>query len=197
MRVKELYTNANLGIFKILSSYNYTFLPSTESDLITALDNMYYYGYSGEKNIAPVYFNIRHLYDLDPDQDQKTMNNLASIINVMYSAKWNKLYNAMVESYNAISNYDMEQVETPDLENASTTENNTFGFDSTSTDGEPRDKKSYVNTTTGTNTTTKVGRDGRVTAQKLLEQELNVRKNLFYELLFKDIDSILALKIYL
>ena len=144
--------------------------------------------------------NFSILSDLslsDIEINTLVLTDVSNSIALVYGDKWEKLYNSMVvASYDALNNYDITEVETPDLTTENTTEDNTFGFDSTSVDGEPKDKRSYVSETTGTNTTERAGRDGKVTAQKLLEQEIAVRENLFYEILFSDVDSMLALKIY-
>ena len=198
--VIDTYINEASGIFKLLSSNNYPFLPADNPTQAIKLDILYYNQHSGDKLLAPYYFRLYNQQQEGHTQAETNAIVMAMISNsiaLLYADKWNKLYNSLVTAtYNALANYDIEEEETPDIEVSNTTRDNVYGFDDTSEDGVEKDLKTYVSNTTGTNTKTKTGRDGRVTAQKLLEQELNIRKNLFYEILFSDIDSILALKIY-
>ena len=200
-RVSDTYKSDTVGIFKLLQTNDFNFLPSEETDLPIKLDTMYYYQHSGSKLLAPFYYKLYEKY-YDESYTEEEINALvmtamANSIAIMYGDKWEKLYTSLVASnYDALSNYDITEVETPDLTTENTTDDSTYGFDSTAEDGEPKDKRVYVSEVTGMNTKERTGRDGKVTAQKMLEQELAVRENLFYEILFSDIDSMLALKIY-
>lgn len=200
-RVSDTYLNENYGIFKLLQTNNWDFLPTDNNSLPVKLDLIYYYQHSGDKLLAPFYLKLYKIYDdghhTEDEINAIVMTNIANSVALMYGDKWQKLYTSLVSAeYNALGNYDITEIETPDLTTENTTNDSVYGFDSTDPDGEPKDKRSYVSEVTGTNTKERSGRDGRVTAQKLLEQELAVRKNLFYEILFSDIDSMLALKIY-
>ena len=200
-RVSDTYLSESVGIFKLLQANDFDFLPTEETSLPVKLDLIYYYQHSGNKRLAPYYFRLYKSYDdgtrTEAEINALVMANIANSVALLYGDKWTKLYNSLVVAqYDAINNYDITEVETPDLTTETTTQDNTYGFDSTAEDGEPRDRRSLVSTETGENTKTRVGRDGRVTPQKLLEQELVVRENLFYDILFSDIDSMLALKIY-
>lgn len=53
-----------------------------------------------------------------------------------------------------------------------------------------------TNAETGTDTLTRKGNIGVTSSQQLLESEFEVRKHDFYEMIYRDIDSILCLKIY-
>lgn len=200
-RVSDTYLSENVGIFKLLWTQGFSFLPVEDTSLPVKLDLIYYYQHSGNKRLAPYYYKLYKLYDdgtrTEAEINGLCMNAIMNSIATIYGDKWEKLYSSLVVAqYDAINNYDITEVETPDLTTENTTRDNTYGFDTVSEDGEPRDYRSYVSEETGTNTKTRVGRDGRVTPQKLLEQELVVRENLFYEILFSDIDSMIALKIY-
>lgn len=157
------------------------------------LDFTYVNQHSGEKLISPFLDKIINLYNDNVDISNKILN----AIGIYFKDKWQKLYTSLVTaSYDALENYNLTEVETPDLETVNSTRDNVYGFDDESEEGVKKDFKEFVSDVSGTNTKEKTGRDGRVTAQKLLEQEINIRKNLFYEMLFSDLDSILALKIY-
>lgn len=200
-RVEDTYLSQSVGIFKLLQSNDFPFLPAEDDDIPTKLDTLYYYQHSGSKLLAPFYHKMYKIYKTDLVTEEEAnalvMTAIANSVALMYGDKWTKLYNSLVvANYNALDNYDVTEIETPDLKTENTTEDNTYGFDTVSEDGEPKDKRSYISEYTGTNTKERTGRDGRVTAQKMLEQELAVRENLFYEILFSDVDSMLALKIY-
>jgi hypothetical protein len=200
-RVNDTYKSEAVGIFKLLQTQDFNFLPSGDNDLPIKLDTMYYYQHSGSKLLAPFYHRLYDKYYDDTKTEAEinalVMTAMANSIAIMYGDKWQKLYTSLVASnYDALSNYDITEVETPDLTTENTTDDSTYGFDTTAENGEPKDKRVYVSEVTGTNTKERTGRDGKVTAQKMLEQELAVRENLFYEILFSDVDSMLALKIY-
>lgn len=200
-RVNDTYKSEDVGIFKLLQTQEFNFLPSDDNDLPIKLDTMYYYQHSGSKLLAPFYHRLYDKYYDDTKTEAEinalVMTAMANSIAIMYGDKWQKLYTSLVASnYDALSNYDITEVETPDLTTENTTDDSTYGFDTTAENGEPKDKRVYVSEVTGTNTKERTGRDGKVTAQKMLEQELAVRENLFYEILFSDVDSMLALKIY-
>lgn len=200
-RVNDTYKSEAVGIFKLLQTQDFNFLPSEDDDLPIKLDTLYYYQHSGSKLLAPFYYKLYDKYydatKTEAEINALVMTAMANSIAIMYGDKWQKLYTSLVaSSYDALSNYDITEVETPDLTTTNTTEDNTYGFDTTAEDGEPKDKRVYVSEETGMNTKERTGRDGKVTAQKMLEQELAVRENLFYEILFSDVDSMLALKIY-
>ena len=182
-RVSDTYLSENVGIFKLLQANDFDFLPLEETSLPVKLDLIYYYQHSGSKILAPFYFKLYQSYDdgtrTEAEINALVMANIANSVALMFGDKWTKLYNSLVVAqYDAINNYDITEVETPDLTTETTTQDNTYGFDSTAEEGEPRDRRSFVSTETGDNTKTRVGRDGRVTPQKLLEQELVVRENL-------------------
>ena len=200
-RVSDTYLSENVGIFKLLQTNNFSFLPTDDNSLPVKLDNLYYYQFSGDKKLSPYYYKLYKIYDngsrTEAEINALVMANTANSVALMFGDKWSKLYTSLVTaSYDALNNYDITEEEEPDLTTEDTIRDNTYGFDTSSEDGEPKDLRSAIRTMTGTNTKTRSGRDGRVTPQKLLEQELVVRENLFYEILFRDIDSILALKIY-
>lgn len=200
-RVNDTYKSEAVGIFKLLQTQDFNFLPSEDNELPIKLDTMYYYQHSGSKLLAPFYHRLYEKYydetKTEAEINALVMTAMANSIAIMYGDKWEKLYTSLVASnYDALSNYDITEVETPDLTTTNTTDDSTYGFDTTAENGEPKDKRVFVSEETGMNTKERTGRDGKVTAQKMLEQELAVRENLFYEILFSDVDSMLALKIY-
>ena len=165
-----------------------------DTSQVQKLDLIYRDFHSGDKCVSPY---VLKTYENSNNTISTANTVIANTLVLLFKDKWDKLYNSLVSaSYEALSNYDITEVETPDITTEDTTQDNTFGFDTESDTGEPKDLRSFTREVTGTNTKERTGRDGRVTAQKLLEQELTVRKNLFYDILFSDLDSILTLRIY-
>lgn len=79
------------------------------------LDVEYYLNHSGQKWISPMF---RKLLDL---QDVNAIQQIAKIIINKFEDKWNKLFEAFIESeYKPLENYSMEEVETPDITKEST-----------------------------------------------------------------------------
>lgn len=138
-------------------------------------------------------------------------NGFGSIIYNRYSIKWKKIWDALNTAYNPLENYSMEEKRTPDLTKTTngtgttSTDSQTgiFGFNSASSnpsgtiDGNQTDTiTDRTETETGTDTTERSGNIGVTTSQQMLQSEFEVRKYDFYKEIYKDIDSILCLKIY-
>lgn len=154
------------------------------------------------------------------DTDTRTLlgnflatNGLVEVIYNRFHEKWVRIYNSFYATYNPIDNYNMLQERTPDLVDttnggvSSTSETNgkRWGFNSTSaTNPRPTDRNDGTSKTTTNSKTTYKGKDtitrkgniGVTTTQQMIESELELRKHDFYEIIFKDIDSILCLEIY-
>lgn len=194
MKISEFYewysSATGKTIFEEMLTWNVAYCTNDNYEI---LDFTYVNQHSGEKLISPFLDKIINLYNDNVDISNRILN----AIGIYFKDKWQKLYTSLVTaSYDALENYNLTEIETPDLETVNSTRDNVYGFDDESEEGVKKDFKEFVSDVSGTNTKEKTGRDGRVTAQKLLEQEINIRKNLFYEMLFSDLDSILALKIY-
>ena len=113
------------------------------------------------------------------------------------------------ETFNSVTDTRTPNLTTSGSANATT---GVFGFngtsakDSATNDGTSSEsvtgtdtnvKTGNIATTeTGTDTTTRKGNIGVTTSQQLIESELELRKHDFYAMIYKDIDSILCLKIY-
>lgn len=138
-------------------------------------------------------------------------NGFGAIIYNRYCTKWKKIWDALNTAYNPLENYSMEEKRTPDLTKTTNgtgstntnTETGIFGFNSPSSnpsgtiDGNQTDTiTDRTETETGTDTTERSGNIGVTTSQQMLQSEFEVRKYDFYKEIYKDIDSILCLKIY-
>lgn len=200
-------------VFTIISDF-------INQDNYVLLDTDYEVGFSADKYISPLLEKIlvQSLSDLGysiEDFMDDSFNDYSSLIplillnygigNILYQRfgeKWKRIYDAMMSQYDPINNYDMEEKRTPNLSTGVTanagSKTGVFGFNGTSAkDSAINDGNSSSTTTlTGTDTLTRKGNIGVTTTQQMITQELELRKNDFYRIIYSDIDSILCLKIY-
>lgn len=194
------------------------------SNLALKLDEMLYLERSGDKIISPY---MRRLIKLQ--EDGKILDYLSSVAKyliVKFNDKWNKVYNAFIESdYNPIENYSMVQEETPNITKETNSKTNTdlktkttegseidtYGFNSsnsvptgeseTNTDVEVTGSKDtnftdVKETETGSRKLTRSGNIGVTTSQQMLQSEIELRKFNFIDMILKDVDSVMCLHIY-
>ena len=101
------------GIFsKIANIQDQPFTWLTSSFALT-LDKDYYLVHSGDKRISIAYDRLLKYEDEEVISD--AMLELAHIIIGKYALTWNKIYSAINTNYSPLENYDMEQIETPDI----------------------------------------------------------------------------------
>lgn len=223
VEISTLFTNGFI-FKKIQSSYSSTFQWLT-SEMAQTLDEKLILEHSGDKKISNYYGRLIALQDDETIQDALQL--VAKNIELTYSDKWNKLYSAMIDSdYNPLENYDMKQVETPDVTKEKTIDVKTkmttsssgdsstgvYGFNSPTSvpttendantevtvEGNNLDNVSHdLETETGTRELTRHGNIGVTTSQQLLEAEVELRnKNNFYKIILNDVSSILCLSVY-
>ena len=192
--IVDIFTDSTAGIFHALkaiaSGDSFEWLDNDEY-----LDIDYYVSHSGEKYASRFYLTM-----IDHNKD---ISYIANIIYNRFSEKWKHIYDAMMLEYNPLENYSMvedENVNT-DITNTSNGSSNVFGFNTQSDDGVPDGKNEVSSTTSGKfddnhRKLTRSGNIGVTTSQQMLESELEIRKNIFIEMVMNDIDSIMCLKIY-
>lgn len=194
------------GIFTELYLHVYNedcpFIPSEQ--FANHLDMDYFVQRSGDKNTSRMF---NKFYDLCHDKFQALVRCLWEI-RIKFLTKWESLYNTMVlSSYNALDNFNKTKNSTrktnTNISNSEESSLNTFGFNTSAVNGVPKEKATVDTTVTGDADDnyiefeqTDSGRDGKFSAQELLEKEIEVKKKNFYEILFKDVDSVLANRIY-
>lgn len=189
------------------TSFIFKNLTITEIPILTdgaTLDTLLYYRYLQSRymnSIAQVFVHKKDgVYELE--QGEYGMDGLTSIIVKQFKDKWIKIYQAMIAEYNPIHNYNMtehEEVNTY-VENTRNVDNNVFGFNTSSTDGVPQSKGTQSDIVDGDKTNnysdhTKSGNIGVTTTQKMLQEELEVRKQRFLDIVMQDIASVICLKI--
>lgn len=191
-QIVDIFTDSTSGIFHalkdIVTGESFEWLDNDEY-----LDITYYVSHSGEKYASRFYLTM-----LEHD---KTISDIAHIIFNKFSDKWKRIYDAIMMEYNPINNYDMVENEKVNSKITSTvgTDNKTYGFGSTT--AAPTDEAASTSTTEGTKDDnyrelTRSGNIGITTSAQLLAGELEVRKNIFIDIVMNDIDTIMCLKLY-
>ena len=183
-------------------------------------------GFSSEKYLSPLAQKYWDKYKADGNLAIEEFGEaVAKIIYNRFADKWKKIYDALMTEYNPLENYSMVEERTPDLtideteneksdvktsrETSASNKykgfnnsepvllNTTDGTEDVETSGAKLDNEVSKKTThTGTETLTRAGNIGVTTSQAMLQAEIEVRKNDFYKLIYKDIDTILCLSVY-
>ena len=187
------------GIFQEIASLSSNpFTDFINSENAKILDDIYYLEHSGDKSISLLY--DRYL-GLEKDEIiNSAISHLAENIVIRFKSKWTKEYEALVSStYNPLHNYDMEEETHRNVNISNESYNNVFGYNTVSENGVPSEKG-------GTSTTgdaddnyeshERRGNIGVTTTQKLIEEELELRKHNFYDMIMNDIDTSLCNPIY-
>lgn len=181
------------------------------------LDFDYFIGHSSDK-----YFSNYFIKFMERSDFSQSINNIADMLAQKFGLKWYKIGQAISTNYKPLENYDMEEIRTPNLtENVTrkqatdvnvhqSTESGIYGFNSTESqptatgDGDTHttgiknnNETEDVKSNTGTESLTRHGNIGVTTSQQMLESEIVLReKHNFVEMIFRDIDSVLCLKVY-
>lgn len=178
-----------------------------------ALDIEYFGNHSGLKESSPL---VEKMTDW-PNDEQLTdveIGRLQQIIINKYSVSWSKLWDAIHTIYDPLENYNMTEKSTPgvvttrkentDINVANTANGNVYGFNSSSavpastsggnsrTTGD-KSKNYSEESKTGFDQLERSGNIGVTTSQQMLEQEINIRKHHFFDIVFADVDTILTI----
>lgn len=188
--------------------------------LVNILDTEYYYNHSGDKLVSPIVNKIAIRDNLDITKvigggvrsAVVTLNaKLAQIIINKFGRKWNRLYQALIENnYTLDENVNMNESGNNKtnvkgkVTTTSSQNNNVYPFDSS--EYVPKSSQQSDSTTEGmsndnehlgSSTFTRHGRDGLKTSQELIEEEIRLRNEQnFYNIMYDDIDSVIALDVY-
>ena len=177
------YLVTQYGIFQAIYSKNDTRITWLTEDDSKTLDLEYYLGVSGNKYITPL---VEKLYDFDDTFILRFADNLK------------RIYDALNINYQPLNNYDMTEDENVGSEIKTDLNNNYFGFNGTSDDGEKVNKNSSTTSGDYNKNHRKLVRYGNVgvtSSQDLLNDEINTRRYNFYKYVYKCIDSIMCLDI--
>ena len=157
-----------------------------------------------DKYASPVLVNWYNKYHEDSDRGRvSTLNRLIDMIYDRYYPNWYYLHESLYADYNPIHNYNMDEHEDINSKITNTNEgiNNNFGFNTTSDTGVGNEYSNNEITTEGLakdnyRDLKRSGNIGVTTTQKMVEQEIELRKHKYLDLIFADIIDLLTLDIY-
>ena len=214
--LNDVYSNGYLGngIFLDLQSYN---VPWKDENINASLD-MLYYSKSGDKKVS----SLVRRFIIDDELPEQNQDSIAEAAFTLFQSKWDKLYSTLFVEYNPIENYRMTESESIDRDSATSGTNTgtisdvgsnsnnagLYGFNSSQS--VPSDTVSGSDQSTQTQnlansqtvdegierTMTRSGNIGVTTSQQLLQSEIELWEWNFFEQVFRDLDSVLTLKIY-
>lgn len=186
------------GIFHALKSKNaFNWLKDTETE---GLDLEYYWNKSGAKYISPLF---EKLYQKEVSGTiESALSYLADILIRKYEDKWNRLYNALVNTdYNPIDNYLVEETENVGTKVEVTSEGDADTYAFNDENPTPTQKATSKQVSQGdlednVRQLHKRGNIGVTSTQQMLSQEIDLRKWNFYVSLMTDIDDTLCTSLY-
>ena len=195
----DLTTFNYTGIFQTIASFESNplsdFINTTNSK---SLDDIYYLEHSGDKEIS--YSYSRYLDLEESEIIASALTYIATNIVTRFKDKWTKEYQALISSsYNPLHNYDMSEETHRNIDISNSSYGNVFGFNTSSSDGVPSEKSGTTTEGEAENnydTHERSGNIGVTTTQKLIEEELELRKHNFYDMIMNDIDTSLCNAIY-
>ena len=212
--ITDFINGDEMGIFQTIydidSNLENPQLPWLDDSLSFIVDIEYYTVHSADKNISKQFG--RYIgYANDNIIGVSPLVPLATIIINKFKDKWNKLYDAVINStYKPLDNYNMKQKETPNTTRTKNVnvktivENDVYGFNSSSpvpsskseTTGDKLQNEESE-THTGYTELERSGNIGVTTSQQMLQSEIDLRSNYnFINDIMKDVDSILCLLVY-
>lgn len=188
-----------------------------------AMDLEYLGNRSGLKTPSPLLESFAETFPVDSEQRTQLV---AMFLYQRFGDKWTRLWDALQLDYNVIENYSMTETESHEDDESRERSINTditvtgtgdsgsdvYGFNSstpvpqaatigsttqrTRGSGEDNTEQDTVGRS-GTRELTRSGNIGVTTSQQMIESEFELRmKNDFYEVVYKDTDSILTIPIY-
>lgn len=214
------------GIFTDLNEFDVPWKTGeeTDDDLIKNLNMAYHGSHSGDKNISPIVHKF--LKSEDDETRAKLAGIIYTMFGDKWSKLWdafNTEYNP-IENYSMTEHEERDDVNTREGSDTLTmtgtdtdvltgsTENEVSAFNSSGYSDNTQNSQNSTNTETrnmtdttthdttdtldGERTLTRSGNIGVTTSQQMLQSEIELRKWLYFNSVFNDIDTILTLSIY-
>lgn len=214
------------GIFTDLNEFDVPWKTGEEpdADLIKNLNMAYHGSHSGDKNISPIVHKF--LTSEDDETRTKLAGIIYTMFGDKWSKLWdafNTEYNP-IENYSMTEHEERDDVTTREGSDTLTmtgtdtdvlsgsTENEVSAFNSSEYSDNAQNTQDSTNTETrnmtdttthdttdtldGERTLTRSGNIGVTTSQQMLQSEIELRKWLYFNSVFNDIDTILTLSIY-
>lgn len=210
LKVKEIVSDNNF-IFKYIADSSLTDL--WDSSTGAMLDAMFLNQHSANREVTE-WVNALATANADNKLSAANIAMLANMIWAKYSRAWTQYFDYLESEYNPITNYDMVEVETPDITRSiessqtsdvtTTNSRNTFNSatmvdtDSSNTSGDAEsNSQSSEETETGTRTLTRSGNIGVTTTGQILDIDSKFWSNWNYiDSMFKDVDKFITNGIY-
>lgn len=188
---------------KSLASNPFEWLDQANADL---LDVEYYMNHSGQKTISPMFVILNKVNTNESGviDIASSIQEIAKIIASKFKDKWNKLYEAFIESdYKPLENYSMEQTETPNvtrhniektktkIETETTddkTESSVYGFNSATPVPSGEATRNGVVTVSGDDTDNVVDNVNTETGTRKLDRHGNIGVTTSQQMLQSEID---------
>ena len=214
------------GIFTDLNAFSVPWKTGeeTDDDLIKNLNMAYHGSHSGDKNISPIVHKF--LTSEDAETRTKLAGIIYTMFGDKWAKLWdafNTEYNP-IENYSMTEHEERDDVTTREGSDTlsmtgtdtdaltGTTENEISAFNSLDYSDNTKNEQTTTNTETrnmtdttthdttdtldGERTLTRSGNIGTLTTQTMLQSEIELRKWLYFNSVFNDIDTILTLSIY-
>lgn len=160
------------------------------------LDIDYLFNHSGEKTVTPV---VEFLFKKYGGYLEQTtfVNKIIEMLQAKFYNNWLKTYQALMSQYNPIHNYNMSEREDVASKVTTSSAASTYGFDNQNS--VPTDENRVTTQGDADENVRNLVRSGNIgvtTNQAMIEAELELRKKNYYEMIYRDIDSLLVLRIY-
>ena len=165
------------------------------SDDASNLDLLYLV-HSGDKYISKLCI---YSYDKDVMIPANRSKDIADLLLNKFGDNWNRMYQSLLEQYNPTNDYDKITHEEFNSKVKNTSASKRYGFNTPAdspvgdTDIESESSGLKDDNFTDSHVYGNVGINSR---QKLINEELELRKKNIIEMIFNDIDTMLCLKIY-
>lgn len=185
--VVNILDDSTSGIFYALQTLGLTDIDLSNYEYI---DRLYYLSHSGDKYISGYYNKM-----IDAN---KTISDIAKDLKAMFYNRWLKIYKSLTAEYDPIENYDMTEHEEVNSKLKNTASSKRYGFNTESDAVGDLDTENESSGSKDDNYRD-LHRHGNIGVTKpsdMVLSELEVRKNKFYDIMMKDIDTMLCLKIY-
>lgn len=110
MKIIETLNNESDVFTELLKLSTIDFL---SQENIQSLIDEYYLGWSSEKTISPLY---KKLLDMEYNGTiESAIVRISQIVSNKFSNKWNKLYDAFTYEYSLLKDFEIEEIETPNI----------------------------------------------------------------------------------
>lgn len=190
-------------------------------DSFVPMDIEYIYNHSGSKQVS----GIVKAFLKRVNKKQATeypitvgdMSYLSSIIRARFLAKWKRLWDTVVADFDYLSPFDVRFTDETKKDHLTSTNSRTYqdegrnndytyGFNDNSEDGTPTDRgtssgdgsssDSFSRDVERLRETTRKGNIGNITKQQLIEQQREMLKFQFFDVVYKDLDTVLTIHLY-